>query len=634
MSIEAFQGDPIAPGFAVGPLHVSKGGGWTAPPASEADDPSLEIDRFRRQIQVLEREIEEAIDRLESESFRAEAEIMRTHLMMLRDPELHCQVLELIQDARHRAETAVEQVLESMAAMLASAEDKLLAERAADLRDLARRLKAGFSERHPFDMETTGGSMSGVIVALPELMPGLVLEAWELGVAGFVVEYGTTVSHAAILAKSFGIPVVRVIRLESVTRFAGRNILVWGGGELLVEPTEVELAARRPSEKFFPIERVAGAPQVRVWLSIVDPEQLEAVDWTGIEGVGLYRSEALFMRHREDFPSEQEQFAEYARLFELAGQRPVVFRTADLGADKPVEHMRLGPQDNPYLGLRAHRLFRFHPGILVTQIRAVLRAACGDHRLHLMFPMLETIDQLRFVQGLVKQAIQSLTEEGMPFQRHFRQGVLVETPSAAWSFKRLLGEVDFASIGTNDLVQYLFAVERNTANVADLYQPEHPVVLEVIHHLARQAADAGKPLSICGEMAADSSMLPVLVGLGMRNLSVAPGNAVPAQRDLAVLDETTCRRLAEQCLKADTLGDVHTLMGRPAAQATTTPPVDADEAIDPVCGMVVHTADTPYVLRMGGVVHFFCSRSCLMHFVNHQETKEGEANTDGRGDLR
>jgi phosphoenolpyruvate-protein kinase (PTS system EI component) len=184
--------------------------------------------------------------------------------------------------------------------------------------------------------------------------------------------------------------------------------------------------------------------------------------------------------------------------------------------------MRFGPQDNPCLGLRAHRLFRYHPEILVTQIRAVLRAAYGEHCLRLMFPMLESIDQLRFVRGLVDLACLSLEAEGLPFQQNFLLGVLVETPSAAWSFERLLREVDFASVGTNDLVQYLFAVERNTANVADFYQPEHPVVLQIISDLAQQAADAGKPFAICGEVAADEAILPVLVGLGLRDFSVAP----------------------------------------------------------------------------------------------------------------
>ena len=588
-------------------------------------DPSTEIDRFHQQVSALEEEIQEAVNRLESESLTAEAEIMRTHLMMLKDPGFHHQVVELVRDTRRGAAAAVEEILKSMAEMLSHAEDSVLAERAADLRDLAIRLSARLSRRRGLDLETVVGGWKGAVLAMPELLPSVVLEARALGVTAFIVEGGTTVSHGAILAKSFGMPVVRVTSLDSVKPFAGRPILVWGGGEILVEPTDAELTTRQPFDEIVPVEPVAGAPQARVWISIVDPEQLESANWKTVEGVGLYRSEALFMRHRQAFPTEQEQFETYRRLFRLAETRPVVFRTADLGADKPVEHMRFASQDNPCLGLRAHRLFRFHPEILVTQVRAVLRAAHGNHRLRLMFPMLESIDQLRFVRHLVDQAVQSLEHDGVPFQRVFRQGVLVETPSAAWSFERFLREVDFASVGTNDLVQYLFAVERNAANVADLYQPEHPVVLQVIYRLAQQAADAGKPLSLCGEMAADTSLLPVLVGLGIRDVSVAPGTAAAVSRCLRTLDEVTCRRLAEQCLQADTVADVRALLGKLTTNGIHIQTIGESEAVDPVCGMVVHTDDTPYRLRVGDVVHYFCSRSCLSHFMSQAEKEDQRA---------
>lgn len=624
MSTDIVQGDSLAAGFALGPLRIPAG--WTRIPlrtGSAVPDPRGEVDRFREQVEALGQEIEEAVGHLESEAFCDEAEILRVHLTMLRDPELHRQVLELIQCARHRAETAVEQVLESMAAMFACADDPILAERAADLRDLAMRLQARLGNRPVVDVGAAVGGSDGAILALPELLPSLVLEARDAGVAGFVVESGTSVSHGMILAKSFGIPVVRIQTLDALRPFAGRSVLVWGEGEVLVEPDEAELRARRPARETIPVARAPGAPQTRVWISIVDPRQLEIIDWTGIEGVGLYRSEALFLRYREDFPSEAEQLAVYRRLFRLAGHRPVVFRTADLGADKPVEHMRFGPQDNPCLGLRAHRLFRFHPEILLTQIRAVLQAAHGGHRLKLMYPMIESIEQLRFVQGLVDKAIQSLVDEGLAFQRDFLEGVLIETPSAAWSFGRLLAEVDFASVGTNDLVQYLFAVERNAANVADLYQPEHPIALQVIRSLAEQAAAAGKPLSICGEIAADTALLPVLVGLGVADISVATGAGDAVRQTLADLDAAGCERLAKRCLQADTVNEVRALLGKTSKDDEGRPMVGEGEALDPVCGMVVYTRDTSYVLRVVGGTRYFCSKFCLDRFMSGPNDDRG-----------
>lgn len=619
MSSGVYKGDPIAPGFAVGDVHlIGRVPGYVRIVGASTHDPSVEADRFRRQVDALEEEIQEVVERLVSEAFLGEAEILRTHLVMLRDPDLHDQVLRLIHETRLRADDAVEQVLDTMAGILDGAEDPLLAERATDFRDLAMQLASRLSDRAVFDLGRGADGSQSTVLAVHELLPSLVLEARDQDVAGFIVESGTPLSHGAILAKSFGMPVVRLASLDSVRPHLGRLVLVEGDGDVLIDPTDAELNARRPSDdmmaSFLP---VAGAPRARVWVSIADPAQLTAVDWGGVEGVGLYRSETLFMRHGDDFPGEGEQLAAYRRLFELAGSRPVVFRTVDLGADKPVEHMRFGPQDNPCLGLRAHRLFRYHPEILVTQVRAVLRAAEGGHQLRLMFPMLESIDQLRFVRGLVDQACQSLEVDGLPFQRDFLVGVLVETPSAVWSFERLLAEVDFASVGTNDLVQYLFAVERNTANVADFYQPAHPVVLQVIHDLAQQAANAGKSIGICGEVAADEAMLPVLVGLGLRDFSVAPGAAYSVNRRLHTLNEEECEWLARECLAAYTGDEVLSLIGQDSGNSAGAQPTHREEAVDPICGMLVRIDDTPYISRKNGIPQYFCSRYCLNRFSDY-----------------
>lgn len=250
----------------------------------------------------------------------------------------------------------------------------------------------------------------------------------------------------------------------------------------------------------------------------------------------------------------------------------------------------------------------------MTQLRAVLRAARGEHRLSLMFPMIESIDEFRFVRDLVNRAVTSLDGEGTQFQRNFRQGVLIETPSAVWDFERLLAEVDFASIGTNDLVQYLFAVERNAANVADFYQPAHPIVLRIIADLARKAADVGKPLGICGEVAADEDLLPVLVGLGLRDFSIAPGESSRVTVHLRALNEDTCTQLAQRCLAAPTAEEVLSLIGKRPSGRDAASSIQRGEAVDPVCGMRVRTDDTPYVLHATDGVHYFCSRQCLRGF--------------------
>lgn len=615
MSTEIFKGELIAPGVAVGFLRLLRKNNRQRPGPDAGSDPVLEADRFQRKVETLAWEIEEAMQRLESESLHDEAEILRVHLSMLQDPELHREVLALIQNTRHRAETAVETVLEGMATILGAAEDPVLAERAADIRDLSGRLKIAleFGSGHvaPYSMELKAGA----VLAMYELLPSVVLAARESGVSGFIVESGTAVAHGAILAKSFGLPVVRVSALGALAQFEGAELMVGGTGEILVAPEKSEVDSRRPVVDLAPITPAAGSPSPGIWVSVVDPCQLEQIDWSGIEGVGLYRSEALFLRHQDHFPNEREQLAVYRRLFEHAGERTIVFRTVDLGADKRLEHMRFGPEENPCLGLRAHRLFHFHPEILITQIRAVLRAAHGRHRLRLLYPMLESIEQLRFVKGLVQSARQSLIDEGVPFQDDFLQGVLIETPSAAWGFSSLLDEVDFAGVGTNDLVQYLFAVERNAANVTHLYQEDHPTVLQVIRALASAAEAAGKSLSLCGELAADSSMIPVLLGLGVTDLSVAVGASKAVRRQIAGLDAEKCRQLADQCLRAVTAEEVRAILGgRSKDTKKQHREVSEGEALDPVCGMVVQVLDTPYQLLAGGVAHYFCSRSCLEQF--------------------
>jgi phosphoenolpyruvate-protein phosphotransferase (PTS system enzyme I) len=345
--------------------------------------------------------------------------------------------------------------------------------------------------------------------------------------------------------------------------------------------------------------------------------------------VGLYRTETLFMQHVEDFPDEAEQYRTYRRLFQLAGRRPVVVRTADLGADKPVAHMSLGPQVNPYLGLRAHRIFHFHPEILVTQVRAILRAAAGDHDLRLMFPMLEMIEQWDFVQRLVGRAVASLKAEGAEFQEDFQQGVLIETPSAVLSFPEFLEVVDFVSVGTNDLVQYLFAVERDAVNVSDLYLPEHPVVLRCIRSMVKRARAAGKPLSVCGEIAADPALAEVLVGLGVENLSMSPVQAQAMGRHLADVTGEHCKALARQCLWARTAEEVREHLNiKPRAEvdqmAETLP---EGHAVDPVCGMIVHTRTSDFTLERFGRRFFFCSLRCMRRFdrENPETTAPGGA---------
>jgi phosphoenolpyruvate-protein kinase (PTS system EI component)/YHS domain-containing protein len=601
------QGASLSPGRAIGHLCVAGHGVARLSQQHSSQQPSREVERFRRHVTHLIEDLQQTVTVMDTKSMSAEAGILRAHMALLQDPEFHQQVHRSIHEAQHAAEEAVERVLDQMAELMASSADSFLAGRAADFHDLAQQLKgrlAGVDR----DLHACVGDVDDAIVVLDELLPSVVLKARELGVRGLVVSQGTDMSHGAILAKSFGIPVLRAADLELLRSFQHRCVLLDAdGGRLVLDPQDVEIA----------VEPVAPAPvaktlPAKLWLSIVDGSQLGGIDWTGIEGVGLYRTEVLFMQHLDEFPGEEEQVRAYRQVFEAAGNRPVVIRTADLGADKRVAGMSFGPEQNPYLGLRAHRIFRFHPEIAVTQLRAILRAAAGDHQLRLMFPMLETLDQWRFMQQLVSQAQGSLRTEGLEYQEDYRQGVLIETPSAVWSFDEFLDVVDFASVGTNDLVQYFFAVDRDTANVADFYQPEHPVMLQVLQSLAARARQFGKPLSICGEIAADPQLVLLLIGLGIEDISVNPSQVPVLRRHLAGLTQDDCRTLAEACLRAKTVDEVRRQLRRSSAPFDK--PMPVGQAIDPVCGMVVRIEDARFTLEREGRRYYFCCAPCMRQF--------------------
>ena len=608
--------EAISPGIARGQLLLlempSEALSWHQ--AGDRPVPAAEIRRFRQRVASLTQDLQDTVEGLESESLSAEADIIRAHILMLNDPEFHNRVDTAIREARVSAEVAVERAIEETAEVLRSLDSPVLAERANDLRDLAEQLRVKLSLQPSRHMPSAA---SGSILALPELTPSIVLQARRVGVRAFLVEHGTRLSHAAILAKSFGIPTLRVLSVEALRRHQGTQVLVDGkAGELLLEPTEKECLGRLFPVATGKVVPLAAKLPIRLWVSIVEPAQLEDLDWDGVEGVGLYRTETLFMQKTDGFPGEDEQMQVYRGLFALAEGRPVLVRTVDIGADKPVPYLSLGPQDNPSMGMRAHRLFRFHPELIITQIRAILRAAYGHPAVRVMYPMIESLEQWRFIQDLVSRAVTSLHKERVPFLDRFEQCILVETPAAVWDFSRLLKEFDYASVGTNDLIQFLFAVERTNVNLVDLCQPEHPVFLKVLKTLAQECQRAGKPLAVCGEMVSDPNLASVLVGLGATDLSLSPGALWEVRRQLEATTQERCVALADACLAATTTDEVRALLGTTSEAYAKLDNQMEGHAVDPICGMVVQTTGNPMMFEDEGVPYYFCSRIHMLRFMN------------------
>lgn len=611
MSSTRIRGEALAGGVAEGRL-VSFSVRYPAASGPRlADDAAAEgeVERFRRHAASLAADLGAEVERLGTEGRSVEAEVLGVHLALLKDPEFQRLFAKEIRRFRLPADAAVERAVDGVVALFEGSANALMAERESDARDLARRLRQSLAHEAP---QVAGGiprEEGEVVLVTEHLLPSLVLTAKERGVAAFVVERGTSISHAAILARSLGLPVVRLSRLDVLRLASGADAVVDGiRGEVVVEPSRMELGRRR---EIAHAAKPAPPTVARLWLSILGPEGLAGADWDLLSGVGLFRTEALYLRKPDAFPSEEELLETFRRVFRGCPDRPVVVRTPDIGGDKPLRHLRLGPNENPYLGLRAHRIYRYHPEILVTFLRALLRAGTEAKDLRILHPMVESVEDWHFVQSLFDRAVAELRDAGETFRERVRQGLLVETPSALLDFPRLAKLVDFASVGTNDLVQYLFAVDRGNANVASSYRPEHPVLLRALRSLAGQARAAEIELSICGEIAGDPAFLPLLVGLGLVNLSVSP-TAVPAVlRRMSGSSPVRCHELADRCLAAETSARVRDLLGIGSADAK--PDVDVrerDEVVDPVCGMVVDPAESSWEASRNGETRHFCSRAC------------------------
>lgn len=613
------SGQGLAPGKAIGPVFIPSRRSWSRDVSSEPRVASAEMRRFKVATTALVGALGARVAALDGQGLADEAEILRAQTALLEDWGLQTEVVRSIGERELTAEEAVEGVLGTLSQTFEASGDALFRERAADSRDLAEQLlhllasDAGVAAE-PDPMLSAGGA----VVVVDVLLPSLVLRGREHGAHGFVVAAGTPLAHAVIIARSLGIPVVRLASLDELRSMPGARVLVDGDlGTVGLASAADDVVALGPADRPDTRWREATLP-VRLSVSVMAPEQLSTLDWRGVAGVGLYRTEMLFLQWADRFPTEQEQLVTYRRLFALCPERPIVIRTADLGADKPVEHLRLGPEVNPYLGLRAHRLFYYHPDILITQLRAILRAAAGTRQLRLLYPMLETVDQWDFVQSLLYEAIASLDAEGASIPANIQTGVLVETPAAVWSFPELIARADFASVGTNDLVQYMFAAERDAPNVAPFYVPEHPVILRVLRDLVSAARDAGKDLAICGEIASDPRYLPLLVGLGFSELTVAAGRIDAVGATIGRLDPRECERLVEECAAMHTAAAVRRRLGRGWFEDGARR-ADGGHAIDPVCGMRVTPGDGGFTIHRNGKLHHFCSVRCRDLFAGNTQ---------------
>jgi phosphoenolpyruvate-protein phosphotransferase len=625
MKMKEYLGEVLSPGAARGKLCFFDGGlnSLADAPQRSIEDVQNEIQRFDKQVEAVADELAKVADILQKDSYIEECEIIKTHILMLNDPVFHRRVYELISRNQVRAEVAVEYVLKETIEILESSENAIVAEKSGDLQDLLLRLKMKLLEEDNTLFDHVVEHVDKPVVYVRELLPSLVIEARKLGVVAIVVEKGTSLSHAAILAKSFDMPVLKVTKLQRTNLQAMIDVFVDAvEGRLIIHPSvhmEQAERGRRPS----PIQLKGTKLPVSVWLNISDPEQVCGIDWQTVNGIGLYRSELLFMQYSHRFPSEDEQYDAYAQLTKQCLEYPVTIRTLDIGGDKSLPYFSLGPQENPYLGLRGNRLFRYHPEIFITQMKAILRAGSHVKNLRVLFPMVENVDDLLFLFDLVERAIDTLRSEKKQYAQDFKRGALIEVPSAVWNFQNLLPHLDFASLGTNDLLQYFFAVDRNNSNVEASYRPEDPGALRMLKYLVETSKEFDKQITICGEIASDPYLLPVLIGLGFENLSIDPQALLHLYPFLANIDPIACRQVAERCLQATNSNEVKEIIDEAGicqtAHTESTLETTENESVDPVCKMVVHTTGNNLFVVQHRRRYFFCSRYCRQQFIEEQK---------------
>lgn len=559
------HGIPVSPGVAIGPALVLNREGYRIAYCQVADDAvEEEIDRLRRAVDALSHNLEQ--NRLATSAVAGDStgEIFAAQLQMLHDPRLQTELRRRICQGRQSAAYAVSQVLHRYASDLRRLDNVLLAQRADDVVDIEHQLlqHLGAVDRQPLAELT-----EPVILLTRNLTPSETANLDRRYVRGFCTEIGGAGGHTAIVAKGLELPAVVGVGsfLESVGG-ATRVIVDGDRGVLILDPDEEtvqryeegrqrrkHLAQRLAELRDLPATTTDGV-HVSLNANIEFPHEVATCRERGASGIGLYRTEFLYLASDEE-PSEQDHYRAYRQVVEAMDGRPVVIRTLDLGADKMGSRPLTEPEPNPFLGLRSIRLSLKSPELFRPQLRAILRAAVhGDVRI--MFPLITTLAELRQARMLVNTIAEDLAEEKIEHRADIPIGMMVEVPAAVLMLDRFVKEVDFLSIGTNDLVQYTLAVDRSNEYVADLYQSSDPAVLRLIARCVDVAAAADVALGICGEMSSNPARSLLLVGMGVRSLSVSP-NALPrVKKAIRSVSLEQCQEIAARAMTLDSARDI------------------------------------------------------------------------------
>lgn len=538
--------------------------------SEKVSDVDAEIAKFNNAIQTSKVELTKIRNNAEQNLGADKAAIFDAHLLVLDDPELIQPIEEKIKNEQVNAPTALSDVTGQFITIFESMDNEYMKERAADIRDVSKRVLA-----HILGVELPNPSMidESVVIIGNDLTPSDTAQLNKEFVQGFVTNIGGRTSHSAIMSRS--LEIAAVVGTKSITQEVkqGDMIIVDGlTGEVIIDPTEDEVIAyQNKRERFFEDKQelqklrdeettTIDGRHAELAANIGTPNDLKGVIENGAEGIGLYRTEFLYMG-RDEMPTEDEQFEAYKKVLETMEDKRVVVRTLDIGGDKELPYLNLPEEMNPFLGYRAIRLCLDQPDIFRPQLRALLRASAFG-KLNIMFPMVATIQEFRDAKALLLEEKDNLTNEGIEVSDDIELGIMVEIPSTAALADVFAKEVDFFSIGTNDLIQYTMAADRMSERVSYLYQPYNPSILRLVKQVIEASHKEGKWTGMCGEMAGDEIAIPLLLGLGLDEFSMSATSVLKARRQIKGLSQNEMEELAQRAIDCATSEDVQDLVNQ------------------------------------------------------------------------
>lgn len=536
------KGKSVFSGITMGPLALFHRN-TVSTARRRIKDTDAEVERFQEarlaSIEQLKDMYEKAVQKVGEE----EAAVFEVHQMMLDDDDYIDNIVTLISQKKINAEAAVEETAQQFSEMFRSMDDAYMKERAADVLDISRRIQVQLCGGEANDFS----AYDGVILAADDLAPSETLQLDTDKILGFVTSGGSTNSHTAILARTLGITAVVNTGTQLHTDVEGKTVIVDGfTGTVYLDPDSATLDKMKKKqaeaeERKIRLEAYRGKEsvtvdgyKVNVFANIGNPDNVPQALANDAEGIGLFRSEFLYLENAT-YPTEEQQFEAYKKTVEMMGGKTVVIRTLDIGAEKKVDYFDLKAEENPAMGMRAIRICLTRPTLFKTQLRALCRASAYG-KIAIMFPMIISVDEVRRSRELLRQVQNELRHEGIAFDESMEVGIMIETPAAALISDELAKEVDFFSIGSNDLTQYTLAIDRQQTDLDNFFDPRHPALLRLIEMTVKNGHKEGIWVGICGELGADLSLTEDFLRMGVDELSVSPPSVLPLREKIGSID--------------------------------------------------------------------------------------------------